>query len=97
MLSHHERRELERIQDWFEHDDPRLARELGQAGASAAGGRRSRLLRYAADAFAVVIVLLGVVTLNFGLIFFGAVCLAGAACLHLTRGDDGVPRHRRLE
>lgn len=97
MLSHHERQQLERIQEWFERDDPNLARALGQ-GAQPTGLSRSRFLRYGVDALAVALVVLGVVTLNFGLIFFGAVMLAVAACLHVSQWSDGVAvRHRRLE
>ncbi|CAM2906913.1 DUF3040 domain-containing protein [Saccharomonospora xinjiangensis] len=96
MLSHHEQRELERIQDWFEHDDPHLARALGEVG-SVGGLARSRTLRYAIDALAIGLIILGAMTLNFGLIFFGAVCLAAAACLHVTRWSETTPRHRRLE
>ncbi|WP_197320866.1 DUF3040 domain-containing protein [Saccharomonospora sp. NB11] len=96
MLSHHERRELERIQEWFEYDDPHLAKALGQVGTPG-GWARSRTLRYAVDALAIALIVLGVVTLNFGLIFFGAVCLAAAACLHVTRWNNAPVRHRRLE
>lgn len=96
MLSHYERRKLEQIQEWFERDDPHLARALGQVGGPG-GWARSRALRYTIDALAVFLVVLGAVTLNFGLIFFGAVCLAAAACLHVTRWNDTTPRHRRLE
>ncbi|EHR49451.1 Protein of unknown function (DUF3040) [Saccharomonospora marina XMU15] len=97
MLSHHERQELERIQQWFELDDPQLARALGQ-GSPPRTNLRSRLARLGMDALAIGLVVLGAVTLNFGLIFFGAVMLAVAACLHVTHFSDGMPtRYRRLE
>lgn len=97
MLSHHEQRELERIQERFERDDPQLAKALGQVGRPC-GWARSRLLRYSLDLVALVLIVIGAVTLNFGLIFFGAVCLAAGACLHVTKWhDEPVPRHRRLE
>jgi hypothetical protein len=99
MLSHHERQELERIQQWFELDDPRLAKALGD-GAPPGGSLRSRLVRLGMDTFALAMVVMGVVTLNFGLIFFGAIMLVVAACLHVTRwdGNEGITsRHRRLE
>lgn len=97
MLSHHERQELERIQQWFELDDPQLARALGQ-GSPPRSKLGSRLARLGMDALAIGLVVLGAVTLNFGLIFFGAVLLAVAACLHVTHYSDGTAaRYRRLE
>ncbi|WP_026453024.1 DUF3040 domain-containing protein [Saccharomonospora iraqiensis] len=90
MLSHHERQELERIQQWFEHDDPDLARQLGE-GESPGGVLRSRVLRYVTDALALGLIVLGAMTLNFGLIFFGAVLLAVAACLHVAHWGDAQP------
>ncbi|WP_019819135.1 DUF3040 domain-containing protein [Saccharomonospora saliphila] len=90
MLSHHERQELERIQQWFEHDDPDLARTLGQ-GRPTGGVLRSRWLRYVTDVLAIGLIVLGAMTLNFGLIFFGAVLLAVAACLHVAHWGDGPP------
>lgn len=102
MLSHHERQELERIQHWFELDDPEFARALGE-GAPPKGTWRSRLARFGMDAFALSLVVLGAVTLNFGVIFFGAVMLAVAACMHVTRHGEGPASgggpawHRRFD
>lgn len=103
MLSHHERQELERIQQWFELDDPDLARVLS-TGAPPSRSVRSRLGRFGVDLLAVALIVLGAVTLNFGLIFFGAVVLAIAACMHVThysnmvKWNEGKPtRYRRTD
>lgn len=86
MLSHHERQQLERIEEWFLTDDPGLARSLGQAASPPPpAGWRTCLVRYALDALAAVLVVLGAVTLNFGLIFVGVLVLVGAACLHVSQ------------
>lgn len=103
MLSHHERQELERIQQWFELDDPDLAKALG-TGLPPSPRLRSRIARFGVDVLAIALIVLGAVTLKFGLIFFGAVLLAVAACMHVTQysnmarwRDDRPVRYRRLD
>ncbi|PXY26939.1 DUF3040 domain-containing protein [Prauserella muralis] len=95
MLSHHERQELERIQHWFELDDPDLAQALGQGTTPSAARGRGRISRFAIDALAAVVIVLGIVTLNFGLLFLGALVLAVAACLHVSGWPSSERGERR--
>ncbi|SFO99534.1 Protein of unknown function [Amycolatopsis arida] len=86
MFSQHEERELKKIEQWFEADDPELAKALGE-GALPGGARRARAIRLTMTVLAPAVVLLGVLTLNFFLVFVGIVGLVGAACLHLSDED----------
>ncbi|WP_199430525.1 DUF3040 domain-containing protein [Qaidamihabitans albus] len=83
MMSHHERQELERIEQWFRTEDPNLARSLGD-GRPPGGGTGAKVGRFAVDALAAILILMGAFTLNFGLIFLGAVVLVAGACLHVA-------------
>ncbi|WP_199432880.1 DUF3040 domain-containing protein [Qaidamihabitans albus] len=85
MLSQYERRELDRIEQRFEADDPLLAQELGH-GVLSRKGPLSWLARAGLDVLAGAAVLLGLVTLDFGLVFLGAMTLAVAAWLHVRSG-----------
>lgn len=97
MLSHHERQELERIQHWFELDDPDLAKALGTGTAPRGGRGRGRIRRLAIDSLAAAVIVLGIVTLNFGLLFLGALILAVAACLHMSGWPPArTDQHRGL-
>ncbi|TKG71838.1 DUF3040 domain-containing protein [Prauserella endophytica] len=100
MLSHYERQELERIAQRFEHDDPELASALGSCAHPRGTLRLSKLARLGLDLFAGVLVVLGALTLNFGLVFVGALLLICAACAHLKGWspiDPPPTQYRRME
>lgn len=90
MLSHYERQELDRIRQRMESDDPALARAF-EHGAPPRRWVSARVLRRGLDLFAAALTLLGLVTLNFGLVFLAALVLAGAACAHVAGwGEDSL-------
>ncbi|OLT44598.1 hypothetical protein BJF85_20060 [Saccharomonospora sp. CUA-673] len=81
MLSRREREELERIGGQLSDDDPELAEAFGRGGPP----RRSpggRVLRRALELFAGALIVLGLVTLNFGLVLVAAFVLVAAAFAH---------------
>ncbi|GAA1228339.1 hypothetical protein GCM10009676_08360 [Prauserella halophila] len=89
MLSRREREELERIGGRIRDDDPELARAFGRGGPP----RRwagDRVLRRGLDMFAGVLIVLGLVTLNFGLVLLAAIVLIVAAFAHV-QGRGGSP------
>ncbi|PRX43709.1 Protein of unknown function (DUF3040) [Prauserella shujinwangii] len=96
MMSHHERQELERIEQWFHSDDPQLARSLGD-GRPPRGRGHGGLLHYGLDALAAFLIVMGAITLNFGLIFVGALVLATAACLHVSSRSNARRSHPEFE
>lgn len=87
MLSRREREELERIGGTLRDDDPELARAFGRGGPPRrwAGGR---VLRRGLDMFAGVLIVLGLVTLNFGLVLLAAIVLVIAAFAHVQGWGD---------
>ncbi|MFC4001915.1 DUF3040 domain-containing protein [Prauserella oleivorans] len=97
MLSHYERQELDRIRQRMESDDPELARAF-ERGAPPQRWVSVRVLRRGLDLFAAALTVLGLVTLNFGLVFLAALVLAGAACAHVagwggdTLAAEAAPR-----
>ncbi|MFF5986902.1 DUF3040 domain-containing protein [Prauserella flavalba] len=99
MLSHYERQELERIEQRFEHDDPELASALGSCARPHGMLSLPKLARLGLDLFAGFLVLLGALTLNFGLVFVGALLLVCAACAHLKGWNPADPpaSYRRVE
>lgn len=89
MLSRREREELERIGGKLRDDDPELARAFGRGGPPRrwAGGR---VLRRGLDLFAGALIVLGLVTLNFGLVLLAAIVLVIAAFAHTQSwGEPG--------
>lgn len=94
MLSHYERRNLDRIEQWFHADDPDLAEALskGRPPRSEALARAGRL---AVDIVALLLVVLGALSVNSGLVFFGAVTGAVAAVLHARAHRERGSRNHR--
>ncbi|PXY32797.1 DUF3040 domain-containing protein [Prauserella muralis] len=81
MLSPHERQQLDRIEQWFEADDPAFADDLS---ALARRGVWPRVGRIVLDLLAAAAILVGLYTLDLGLVFLGLITAGGAAWLHLS-------------
>ncbi|MBK1786989.1 DUF3040 domain-containing protein [Prauserella cavernicola] len=98
MLSHDERRELNAIEQRFESDEPELAAALSTC-SEPPGPSLTKMARLALDLLAGLVLLLGAITLHWGLVFVGALLLGCAACAHLGGWTDPSPpvQYRRVE
>lgn len=81
MLTPHERQQLDRIERWFEADDPAFADDLSVLERR---GLWSRVARVALDVLAAAAILVGLYTLDLGLVFLGLIAAGGAAWLHFS-------------
>ncbi|CCH32586.1 DUF3040 domain-containing protein [Actinosynnema sp. NPDC047251] len=82
-MTRYERRQLRRIERWFEHTDPALASVLaGRDPTVTATRRRSVLVWVTVLGFAF---LLGGAVVHLPLVFAGFLLLMTAACMHVTR------------
>lgn len=79
-LNQYERRQLKKIERWFEHTDPRLVAVLsGRPPGNR--GTRSKCLRLVVDGLGAIFLVSGVVV-AFPLLFLGFLLLMTGACLH---------------
>ncbi len=83
MFTPYERRQLRLIEEWFEQDDPALARTLRSGPVR----RTSPVPQILAISVAVALAVLGIVTSTFVLIFAAAVAAIVAGCLVTSRRD----------
>jgi hypothetical protein len=86
MLSQHERRQLEQIEQWFEANDPQFS-TLMSGTTPARSTRRGIVTAALIYALGVGLIVLGVI-ISLALIFPGALAISLAACIH-------VATHRR--
>jgi len=83
MLSHDEHRHLRAIEQWFETDDPALARMFRDHDPPPRAHER-RATRLAVDIVGGLVFTLGALTATGALILLGAVLLAAGVSLHLV-------------
>ena len=84
MLSHHDREQLKKIEEWFEAAEPALAASFRRIG----GERRFRIgkiLPVGVDVLAGLLLALAVVTANATLVLAGMLALVVGVGLHLAR------------
>ncbi|MDT8912484.1 DUF3040 domain-containing protein [Amycolatopsis sp. PS_44_ISF1] len=89
MLSHHDRRELEKIERWFEASDPELAAALRE-GRPTRSRRFLTTLLVTFDVTAGVLLVAGLATASPALTLCALLAAAGGVTAHLVRGH-----HRR--
>jgi uncharacterized membrane protein YphA (DoxX/SURF4 family) len=82
MLSYYERRNLDRIEQWFHVDDPVLA-EAWSKGRPPVSQVRAKTVRLSMDVLAGLLLVLGALASNSALFFFGTIIGAIAVCLHV--------------
>lgn len=82
MDPEYERRQLRKIERWFEVTDPRLATTLAGPGASVRTANR-RSVRFAVDAAGLTFVVAGT-AVALPLVFVGCLLLMTGACMHTT-------------
>ncbi|GAB3481048.1 DUF3040 domain-containing protein [Amycolatopsis cihanbeyliensis] len=85
MFSQHDRQQLRKIEQWFEESDPELAKAL-QEGAPPR--RYGRMVRTAVYLLAGFLVVFGLVSMIFPLVFLGAIVAGVTACTHLLGLDQ---------
>ncbi|AXB42061.1 DUF3040 domain-containing protein [Amycolatopsis albispora] len=84
MLSHHDREQLKKIEEWFEAAEPALAASFRRIG----GPRRfriGRVLPVCVDVLAGVLLVLAVLTASASLVLAGMLALVLGVGLHLAR------------
>ncbi|MGC7094806.1 DUF3040 domain-containing protein [Amycolatopsis lurida] len=84
MLSHDDREQLKKIEEWFEAAEPALAASFRDIGKP----RRSRIgkvLPVCLDVFAGLLLTLAVITANATLVLAGMLALVIGVGLHLAR------------
>lgn len=98
MDDRYERRQLRRIERWFEHTDPDLAHALS-GGAGRRRGVNRGPVRFTTGLTGASFVVTGAVTTALPLVFVGFLVLMTAWCLHTTstsasarRADRGAHR-----
>jgi hypothetical protein len=84
MFSAYERKQLRLIEQWFEQDDPELAKALRGDPTH----RRSPVPYSVVTVLACTLVALGVVTANFLLLFAAALTSSVAACMFLAHKGE---------
>ncbi|WP_158854815.1 DUF3040 domain-containing protein [Saccharothrix deserti] len=84
MLSRHEQRRLDEIEQQLMASDPALAAML-LGGSTSPKTRRWKAGSLASGLLGVFLTALGATTVTFTLIFAGILALAIAACMHVTR------------
>jgi hypothetical protein len=84
MLSHYDRRELDKIERWFETTDPSLAALL-KDGKPVRRQLGRRILLLCLDALAVALFVLGLVTGSPALTLSGVLACALAVWLHALK------------
>ncbi|MEC3981719.1 DUF3040 domain-containing protein [Amycolatopsis sp. H20-H5] len=84
MLSHYDRRELDKIEQWFEATDPALAAVL-TTGKPARRPMGRRLLLICFDILAALLFVLGLITAGPALTLSGVLACALAVWLHALR------------
>lgn len=89
MYNQHERRQLERIEQQFEADDPRLAQALRQHQGTS---RAQRIAQLAASGLGAVLIVFGALSFSLAMMLMGAAMAGWALWTHLgERGMGGTP------
>ncbi|SDW56908.1 Protein of unknown function [Amycolatopsis xylanica] len=87
MLSHHDRQELQKIEQWFELADPALVESFRRGSARKPFCPRLGWV-IVADVFAVMMVLLASITSSGALVFTSLATIGLAASLHVVRAME---------
>lgn len=87
MLSHDEHRHLRAIEQWFETDDPALAKMLRSHEPPPRPYER-RSVRLAVDMLGGVLFVVGALTATGAFILFGAILIAAGVSLHLSKRSE---------
>jgi hypothetical protein len=83
MLSAHERRQLRDIEQQLRSDAPDLARALTGEPATRKHGSHNAAILLAV--LALVLIVLGIMTAGFPLLFLGSITAMTATCLYCTK------------